>query len=86
MSNAAPKIQVRQEPIEVTIRRLETFVARMERRYECSSEEMAQAIRSGKARETAEVARWLGEFGVLVNLKAAHARGCADGPHGRSTR
>ncbi|MCK6563591.1 MAG: hypothetical protein L6Q80_02440 [Dehalococcoidia bacterium] len=86
MSSTAPRIEVRQESIGTTIHRLETFVARMERRYECSSEEMAEAILAGKARETAEIARWLGEFRVLTNLRNTRAAGCPAGSPGRSTR
>lgn len=62
------KLRVRREPVEATIERLETFIARMERRYECSSEVMAAEVASGKARDTAEVARWLSDYRTLQYL------------------
>jgi hypothetical protein len=68
------KPRIVQEPVEDTIRRLETFVARMERRYECSSDCMSDAIAQGKARETAEVARWLIASRTLQRLRAAVGR------------
>lgn len=40
----------------------------MERRYECSSEVMAAEVASGKARDTAEVARWLSDYRTLQYL------------------
>lgn len=40
----------------------------MERRYECSSEVMAAEVASGKARDTAEVARWLSDYRLLLSL------------------
>lgn len=52
------------------IARLETFVSRMERRYECKSETMAKDLAEGRARETAEVSRWIGEYHALTSLRA----------------
>lgn len=43
----------------------------MERRYECSSEVMAAEVASGKARDTAEVARWLSDYRTLQSLLAS---------------
>ena len=62
------RLRVRREPVEATIARLQTFIARMERRYECSSEVMAAEVASGQARDTAEVARWLSDFRTLQYL------------------
>ena len=56
---------MRREPVDATIARLKTFIGRMERRYECSSEVMAAEVASGKARDTAEVARWLSDYRTL---------------------
>ena len=39
------------------IERLQTYVGRMERRYECSSANAVKAVAKGKMRETAEVSR-----------------------------
>ena len=60
--------RVRREPVDATIARLKTFIDRMERRYECSSEVMAAEVASGKARDTAEVARWLIDYQTLQYL------------------
>lgn len=61
--------QARQESISDAIRRLQTYVARFERRYECSSEVMAQATLIGLVKETAEISKWLMNYRVLQNLK-----------------
>ena len=61
---------MRRESIDATVSRLRTFIARMERRYECSSEVMAAEVASGKARDTAEVARWLSDYQTLQSLLA----------------
>ena len=63
--------QHRTEPVEVTIRRLETYCQRLERRYECSSEFALQAARNGYLKETAEVARWLISYRTLLQLREA---------------
>ena len=60
--------RVRRESVDATITRLKTFIDRMERRYECSSEVMAAEVASGKARDTAEVARWLNDYRTLQYL------------------
>lgn len=60
--------RVRRESVDTTIARLKTFIDRMERRYECSSEVMAVEVASGKARDTAEVARWLSDYRLLLSL------------------
>lgn len=70
MPSVVSRPRVVEEPIEETVRRLEAFVRRMERRYECSSDDMASAVRGG-AKETAEVARWLISFRTLQRLRAA---------------
>jgi hypothetical protein len=74
------------EPVAESINRLETFVARMEHRYEVSSEEMLEAVCAGTARETAEVGRWLAAYRDLANLRQADGRGHADGSRTSSTR
>lgn len=67
-------IRTVQEPIETTISRLETFVARMERRYEIESEAAADAVERGDMRETAEVAKWLISYRTLQRLKGHAGR------------
>ncbi len=58
----------RQEPVEETIHRLETFCARMERRYECTSAFAVEAARTGYLKETAEVSKWLISYRTLAEL------------------
>ena len=64
-------LRVRREDVDTTIARLRTFIDRMERRYECSSEVMAAEVASGKSRDTAEVARWLSDYRLLQSLTEA---------------
>lgn len=59
----------RQETLDQTVARLETFLARMERRYECPSESLADALRNGSIRETAEISRWLTSYRTLRRLR-----------------
>ena len=61
-------MKVRTESIGQTLNRLETYVRRFERRYECSSEEMLQAVKDGR-KETAEISRWLNRFKVFRGLE-----------------
>ena len=62
-------IRVRREPVEQTIQRLETYVRRMEHRYEVTSEDVLQDVREGRMKETAEIARWLIGYRMLVSLR-----------------
>ena len=74
--------RVRREPVDATVARLKTFIDRMERRYECSSEVMAAEVASGKARDTAEVARWLSDYRTLRFLTGS---GGQETPTGTTT-
>ncbi len=62
------ELRVRRESIDATVTRLRAFVRSMERRYGRSSEEMLEDVASGKTCETAEVARWLIDYGTLQYL------------------
>lgn len=66
---------VRSEASATAVRRLETFVARMERRYERTSAEMAREVREGRTPETREVGKWLAEYHLLTRLRAAQEAG-----------
>ncbi len=79
MPPGAYTVRTAQEPVSNAISRLETFVSRMERRYECTSAKMAEDVKSGQARETAEVGRWLADYHVLTHLRAGVAHGRAAG-------
>lgn len=69
-----PSLRVRRESVNDTAGRLRTFIGRMERRYECSSELMASMVAAGHARETAEIARWLSDYRTLQRLTEDAAR------------
>jgi len=79
-------IRTRRVSVEDTIGRLETLVARMERRYECSSATMDDDVRAGRARETAEVGAWLGNYHLLKDLRARAAHGRVAGSPIPNTR
>ena len=81
----ARKTPVTRISIDDAIDELETFVARMEERYERQSELMDEDVRAGRARETAEVCRWLGEYQVLKELRAIRANGREPGSTSSST-
>ena len=70
---------IREYSLDEMIGRLETYVSRMERRYECPSAKMATLVRDGRIHATAEVGRWLADYRVLVELKEYRVRGRAVG-------
>ena len=63
-----------QEPLERTVARLETFLSRMERRYECSTAAAADAVERGEMKPTAEIGKWLTSYRTLLRLKELAAR------------
>jgi ribosomal protein S21 len=65
---------VRSESVEDTLKRLRTYVSRFERRYECRSQVMAEAVSSKQVRETAEIGRWLTTYHVLKDLERRSGR------------
>lgn len=75
MTSVAGRPRIVREPVEATIRRLETYVGRMEHRYECKSAKLAAAVKTGRVRETAEVSRWLANYETLEMLR----KSCDDG-------
>ncbi len=62
-------VRVERESVDDTIKRLETYVRRLEARYECSSNAMSTAVNAGDMRATAEVCRWLTADRTLARLK-----------------
>ncbi len=62
------------QPLSVAIKRLTTFVCRMEQRYECPSTVAAEAVRLGQMKETAEVAAWLISYRTLQRLRVHAGR------------
>jgi hypothetical protein len=74
-TRASARLRIRRESIETTIRRLETYVARFEARYETPSDVALEAVRSGQMKETAEINRWLMSYQVLQSLRAERQAG-----------
>ena len=73
------KTKVRRESVDETVDRLQTYIRRFERRYECRSGAMVQAVKRGRVRETAEISRWLSKYEVLTNLKGRRRNGRTTG-------
>ena len=71
----ASHIRVQREPVDATIGRLDTFVRRLEARYECPSEAMVSAIGAGLCKETAEISQWLAAHRTLNRLRDAAGQG-----------
>lgn len=84
MTSSSVSSRTVREPVAATTQRLERFVARMERRYGCTSADMMCATATGTARETAEVSRWLVDYQTLVLLR--QQPGPTTGSHTSSTR
>ena len=75
MPGVIHRTPVKLEESSATITRLETFVRRMERRYECDSEAMRCNVREGRFPETREVGKWLAEYHLLTLLRGQQAAG-----------
>lgn len=86
MTTAHSQVRVVSEPLETTLRRMETLVARMEHRYECSSDRLLAEIKTGRIRETAEIAMWLTEYSNLKKLRGEIANGPTTGIPTSNTR
>lgn len=67
-------VTIRRVTKQVAIKRLRVNIARFERRYECHSHDMIQAVTEGRVRETAEVSKWLTNYRVLKNLEQRPGR------------
>lgn len=70
--------------LDETIERLHTYVQRMERRYECTSELALSSVAQGHMKETAEVSKWLTSYRSLLQLR--EAAGLAPGTTTATTR
>ena len=60
---------VRRVDVRDEIARLETYVGRMERRYEYGSDEMLERLQSGVQKCTAEISQWLMRRRTLLRLR-----------------
>jgi hypothetical protein len=79
------EMKVRRHTVDEGIVRLVTYIERMERRYEISSEEMSEFVKSGRYKDTAEIATWLIKYRQLQELKAIKARGRTTGTPTKTT-
>ena len=61
--------EVRVTTREEAILRLTQRIARFERVYEVSTEELLGMLERGERQETAEIARWLVEYHTLERLR-----------------
>lgn len=79
-------LRVTRHTVNDEVQRLAVYVARMERRYECSSAFAELAVASGNLKETAEISRWLTNYRVLTRLSAGSGVGAETGSHTPATK
>ena len=75
----AYRTPVRRVDVRDEIARLETYVGRMERRYEYGSDEMLERLRTGEQKCTAEISLWLMRRRTLVGLRESLDRAAGAG-------
>lgn len=75
----------RRESVRQAESRLRAQVRRYERRYECPSATMAEAVRHGLVKETAEISKWLSALRVLESLQRRPANGRTTGTRTKTT-
>ena len=61
-----PRLRVRRIDLAKELARLETYVRRMERRYEYGSDEMLGRLQSGVQKCTAEISQWMFNYRNLA--------------------
>ena len=62
-------LRVRRIDLAKELARLETYVGRMERRYEYGSDEMLERLQSGVQKCTAEISQWMFNYRNLVRWR-----------------
>ena len=62
-------VRIRKTTTSAGLARLRKTIAKYERRYHCSSDEMIHATKAGTAQETADVSAWLCSYHVLKRLE-----------------
>ena len=75
----AYRTPVRRVDVRDEIARLETYVGRMERRYEYGSDEMLERLRTGEQKCTAEISLWLMRRRTLLGLRESLDRAAGAG-------
>ena len=62
-------LNVRHVTVEEGIAETRIVIAEYERRYECSSHDMAEMVASGKVYDTRDIATWLSHYRYLMRLE-----------------
>ena len=68
MEELRKRLNIREVTIEEHIEELRPVVAEYERRYECSSRDMAEAVASGKVYDTRDISTWISHYRYLTRL------------------
>ena len=63
------RLRVRRIDLAKELARLETYVGRMERRYEYGSDEMLGRLQTGVQKCTAEISQWMFNYRNLVRWR-----------------
>ena len=69
-------LNVRPITVEEGIAESRLVIAEYERRYGCSSHDMAEVVASGKAYDTRDMAAWLSHYRYLMRLEGPPPRYC----------
>jgi hypothetical protein len=80
-TRAKTRPEIRHEPIDVALKNLEDEVRAYEIRFKQTSEEALLAVKAGRLRETADIARWLIDHQVLEYLRGQAQAGPTTGTH-----
>lgn len=86
MAVVSSKPRIVKQSVTDEIERLETYVCRMEKRYERPSRQIREDVAKGRIKETAEVTRWLASYNALTSLKGEPVRGGGTGFHTKYTK
>ena len=71
MEELRKRLNIREVTIEEHIEELRPVVAEYERRYGCSSRDMAEAVASGKVYDTRDISTWLSHYRYLTTADRA---------------
>ena len=69
MEELRKRLNIREVSIEESIAELRPLIAEYEQRYGRSSQEMAEAVRSGEAYDTRDIETWLFNYRHLMRLE-----------------
>ena len=69
MEELRKRLDIRESTVEESITELRAVIADYERRYGRSSQEMAEAVRSGEVYDTRDIDTWLSHYRYLTILQ-----------------